>query len=197
MKRVHGEDVGQLCQHYPAVVAVVTARAGGKANAMPATWHSALSRKPPLFGVAIYPKWFTHDLILKAGEFGVNFLAFEEARTIAALGGCSGRTVDKFERFKIGLVEAEMTNVPVLDAAYAAFECKLVERQTHGDHSLFVGEIVCVHLQEGLLTGRGTLNLENVEPTLYLGADLYVTAPPNNIRHLPRKPRELKSGNRP
>ncbi len=187
MNMVHSHSVGSLYQHYPAVVAVVSARAGAKANGMPATWLTSLSLKPPPFGVAIYPKWFSHDLIVEAGEFGVNFLPFKEAQTIAALGGCSGRKVDKFERFKIGLVHPRKTNVPILEAAYAAFECKLVERQIHGDHSLFVGEIVSVHLREGALTQMGTVNLDNVEPTLYLGADLYVTAPPQKIRHLRRK----------
>lgn len=85
MNTLHSDTVGAFYQHYPAVVATVTARAGGKANGMPATWHSSLSLKPPLFGVAIYPKWFTHDLILEAGEFGVNFLPFEEAQTIAGV----------------------------------------------------------------------------------------------------------------
>ncbi len=187
MKRLHSQGVGNFWQHYPAVVAVVTARDEGKANAMPATWHSSLSLKPPLFGVAIYPKWFTHDLILEAGEFGVNFLPFEEAQTIAALGGCSGRQVDKFERFDIGLVQPQQTNVPILEAAYAAFECTLVERHTYGDHSLFVGEIVSVHLHEGAFTEMGTVNLQKMAPTLYLGSDLYVSSPPETIRHLDRK----------
>jgi flavin reductase (DIM6/NTAB) family NADH-FMN oxidoreductase RutF len=185
--RRSSKGVGRFFQHYPAVVAVVTARAGTRANGMPATWHSAVSLKPPLFGVAVYPKWFTHDLILEAGEFGVNFLPFQKVELIAALGGCTGRTTDKFDRFGIELVEGKKTSAPVLAEAYAAFECRLVERHTYGDHSWFVGEILCAHLLEGALTEKGTVNLQSIEPTLYLGADLYVTATPQTVREVSRK----------
>lgn len=186
MGKVCVEGVGKFYHHYPAVAAVVTARVGGKANAMAAAWHSALSFEPPLYGVAISPKRFSHDLILEAAEFGVNFLPFDRAGMIAAVGGSTGREVDKFEAFKIPEEKPALTSAPILAEAYAAYECKLVSHYAFGDHTWFVGEILMVHLLEEALTEEGVLNLEWVTPPLYLGADLYLGPGPEITRRLDR-----------
>jgi flavin reductase (DIM6/NTAB) family NADH-FMN oxidoreductase RutF len=187
VEKVCVEGVGKFYQHYPALAAVVTARLGEKANAMAAAWHSSLSGKPPLYGVAISPKRFTHDLILEAGEFGVNFLPFDRAGIIAAVGGSTGREVDKFEAFKIAEEKPVLTSVPILQDAYATYECKLVSHHTFGDHTWFVGEILMVHLLEEALTEEGVLNLERVTPALYLGADLYLSPSPESVLRLDRE----------
>ena len=187
MGKVCIEGVGKFYQHYPAVAAVVTARVGEKANGMAAAWHSSLSFNPPLYGVAISPKRFTHDLILEAGEFGVNFLPFERAEIVAAVGGSTGREVDKFEAFNIAEERPVLTSVPIIAEAYAAYECKLVSHHTFGDHTWFVGEIVMVHLVEGALTDEGMLDLSSVKPAMYLGADRYVTAWRESLCYLDRK----------
>ncbi len=187
MEKVHIEGVGKFYHHYPAVAAVVTVRVGAKANAMAAAWHSSLSREPPLYGVSISPKRFTHDLILEAGEFGVNFLPFDRAGIIAAVGGTTGSEVEKFEAFKIAEEKPVLTSAPILAEAYAAYECKLVSHHTFGDHTWFVGQILMVHMLEEALTEEGFLNLERVIPSLYLGADLYLGPGPESIGRLDRE----------
>lgn len=187
MGKVHTPDIGEFYHQYPSLATVVTVQAEGVANAMAVAWHSVVSHMPPLYGVSVSPKRFTHDLILRAGEFAVNFLPFEEARLIAATGGVSGREVDKFKSFKVARVESQRTGAPILERAYAAYECKLVAHYECGDHTWFVGEIVMVHFLEEAFTEKGTLDLTRVNPALYLGADLYVTTNPGSLIHLDRK----------
>lgn len=187
MGKVCIEEVREFYHHYPAVAAVVTARVGEKANAMAAAWHSSLSFEPPLYGVAISPKRFTHELVLEAREFGVNFLPFEKAEIVAAVGGSTGREVDKFQVFDIAEEKPVLTSAPILAEAYAAYECKLVSHHTFGDHTWFVGEIVMVHVVEGALTDEGMLDLSSVKPAMYLGADRYVTALHESLCYLDRK----------
>ena len=187
MGKVSMEGVGEFCQHYPKVAAVVTVRAGEKANAMAAAWHSALSYEPPLYGVAISPKRFTHELILEAGEFGVNFLPFEKAEIVAAVGGSTGREVDKFQAFHIGEEEPVRSRAPILADAYAAYECKLVSHHSFGDHTWFVGEILRVHLLEEAFTEEGVLNLERVSPIIYMGSDLYGCPSKESLRKVDRR----------
>lgn len=186
MGKVHIEGVGKFYHHYPAVAAVVTVRVGEKANAMAAAWHCSLSREPPLYGVSISPKRFSHDLLLEAGEFGVNFLPFERAGIIAAVGGTTGREVEKFEAFEIAEEKPALSSAPILAEAYAAYECELVSHHTFGDHTWFVGQILMVHMLEEALTEEGVLNLERVTPALYLGGDLYLGPRPESMRRLDR-----------
>lgn len=187
MQRVCVESVGEFYQHYPKVAAILTVNAGGKRNAMAVAWHSSISFKPPLYGVAVAPKRFTYQLILESKEFGINFVPFEAAELIASVGGSGGKGIDKFSKF--GIVEEKplKTNVPILRDAYAGYECKLVDNKIYGDHAWVVGEVVAVHLTEDVFTAKGTLDLGKLNPALYLGAELYMTTDRKSVRLLERE----------
>jgi len=187
MPKVTVETVGEFYQHYPKVAAILTVNAGGKKNAMAAAWHSALSFKPPLYGVAIAPKRFTCQLILEIKEFGINFVPFELAELIASVGGSGGKEVDKFHKFRISEEKPLKTSVPILRDAYAAYECKLVDNKTYGDHVWMVGKIVAVHFADDIFTAKGTLDLGKLNPALYLGAELYATMDRGSVRLLDRE----------
>jgi len=187
MAKVISEGIGTFSQHYPRVAIIVTAQAKGKANAMAVAWHSVISVNPPLYGVLIATKRFTHQLIVDSKEFGVNFLPFEMAELVASVGGSSGREMDKFQKFNIALDKPVKTAVPILKNAYAAYECRLVDDKLYGDNRLLVGEIVAVHWLEEAFTPEGTLDSDKISPILYLGRDVYLTAARDKVRHLDRK----------
>jgi len=187
MPRVRTASVGEFYQHYPKVAAILTVSTGGKKNAMAAAWHSAISFKPPLYGVAVAPKRFTYQLIVESGEFGINFVPFEAAELIASVGGSGGSEMDKFHKFNIAEEKPLKTSVPILRDAYAAYECKLVENKIYGDHAWMVGEIVSVHFTDDFFTSGGTLDLSKLNPALYLGAELYITANSKSVRLLDRE----------
>lgn len=187
MPRVRTTGVGEFYQHYPRVVAILTVNARGKKNAMAAAWHSAISFKPPLYGVAVAPKRFTYELIVESGEFGINFMPFEAAELIASVGGSGGSEMDKFRKFNLAEEKPLKTSVPILKDTYAAYECKLVDNKTYGDHAWMVGEIVAVHFTDDFFTAKGTLDVSKLNPALYLGAELYITSKRESVRFLDRE----------
>jgi len=187
MDKIISEGVGAFAQHYPAVATIVTAQAKGKENAMAVAWHAPVSVKPPLYGVSISPKRFTYQLIADSKEFGINFLPFEAAELVASVGGSKGGEIDKFQRFNIAKNKPVRTAVPILEAAYAAYECQLVDDRDYGDHRWLVGEIVAVHWLEEVFTPDEVIDWDKVSPTLYLGNDLYITTSKDTIKSLDRK----------
>ncbi len=187
MTKVISEGIGEFYQHLPRLAVVVTAQAKGKDNAMAVAWHASISFKPPLYGVSVSPKRFTYQLIADSKEFGINFLPFTEAEMVAAVGGSSGSEADKFHRYNIAREEPVKTAVPILQAAYAAYECRLVDDRAYGDHRWLVGEIVAVHMLREAFTPEGTLDLSRVDPILYLGHELYVTTDKDAMRSLDRE----------
>ena len=168
------EEVQRFGYHYPQIAAVITARANGRANAMTAAWQTPVSSRPPLYGVAISPKRFTYSLILKSGEFAVNFLPWEKAELVAAVGGSKGEKIDKFKSFGIEEEEPIKTGAPILKCAYGAYECRLVSDQAYGDHRFIIGEVLAVHYLEDAFSDEGIINLDKVRPVLYVGLDSYV-----------------------
>lgn len=186
LAKKHIEGTGGFYHHYPRSAVIITCHALGKDNAMTVAWHSSVSKNPPLIGISISPKRFTYEQILEAWEFGINFLSLEKAEVIAALGGVSGRQTDKFQKFKLEMERPLKTTAPILKDAYAAYECKLVEHKTYGDHEWFVGEVVATHFEEEAFTPRGIIDLAHVNPALFLGAELYAATAKDSIRHLER-----------
>ena len=187
MDKIISEGVGAFAQHYPAVATIVTAQAEGKENAMAVAWHAPVSVKPPLYGVSISPKRFTYQLITDSKEFGINFLPFEAAELIASVGGSKGSEIDKFQRFNIAKNKPVRTAVPILEAAYAAYECQLVDDRGYGDHRWLVGEIVAVHWLKEVFTPDEVIDWAKVSPTLYIGNELYITTSKDTIKSLDRK----------
>ncbi len=187
MSKVRTEDVDKFLQHYPKLATVVTVKAEERENALAVAWHCSLSFKPPLYGIAISPKRFSCKLILEAKEFAVNFLPIESRKLIASVGRTSGREFEKFAKFQIAKEEPLKISSPILKDAYAAYECKLVEHHTYGDHEWFVGEVVAVHYLKEALDERGVLNLDKIKPAFYLGEDLYAEMEKVAVHHIGRE----------
>ena len=179
------EGIGGYTHHYPKVALIVTSRARGRDDAMAVAWHSSISLNPPLYGVSIAAKRYSYELILESEQFGINFLPLQRAEIIAAVGGSLGREVDKFEKFHIETITSLKVDVPIIKDSYAAYECKLSSRHTIGDHEWLVGEILATHFQEEVFTPAGILDLNRVNPALYIGAETYTTTV-KDTRHLER-----------
>ena len=186
MSKIITQDIGKFGHHYPKVAVIVTASARGRDDAMTAAWHSSISLKPPLYGVAITTKRFTYQLITESQEFGINFISLEKAPLAAAIGGTSGKQIDKFERFNIEKEKPLKTTVPILKDAYAAYECKLVDSKPYGDHIWIVGEIVAVHFLEEAFTPAEVLDPDKLKPLLYLGSDFYASIDKDSVNFVKR-----------
>jgi len=187
MVKLVSEEIGKFYQHYPAVATIVTAQAEGKENAMAVAWHAPVSVKPPLYGICISPKRFTYQLVADSKEFGINFLPFEAVELVASVGGSKGSETDKFQRFNIAKNKPVRTSVPILKAAYAAYECRLADDRVYGDHRWLVGEIVALHWRKEIFTPDEVIDWAKVSPILYLGNELYITISKDTIRNLDRK----------
>lgn len=187
MSKVRSERIGRFYHYYPAVSVVVTAQARDHTNAMAVAWNFPLSVDPPLYGVAISPRRFTHSLIQESREFVVNFLPMRQAELLAAVGGTSGISLDKFERFKIETEPPLRIKAPILKDAYTSYECRVINEVKAGDHDLFIGLIVAIHYAEEAFEENGTLKLSQVTPTLYLGSDTYLVVEKGQVRRLDRE----------
>ncbi|MFA5065725.1 MAG: flavin reductase family protein [Dehalococcoidia bacterium] len=173
MLKVVAEDIGAFYQHYPRTAAIVTVSHEGRRNAMAVAWHCPVSFNPPLYGIAVAPKRFSYNMICGSGQFAINFMPLDSAETIAAVGGSSGSLSDKFTQFDLQDAPAIKTEAPILKEAYAAYECMVFDNRIFGDHAWIIGSIVAVHADGEVFKADGTLDLDLLQPALYLGAETY------------------------
>lgn len=148
---------------------------------MPAGWHTALSAKPPLYGVAIAKGRATHAVVVASGTFGVHLMGFEHAELMQKLGRSSSRDGDKFAKHNIALAQPLALDVPLIADAWLAYECRTVAVHAVGDHDLFVGEVMAEHRSEAALDEDGLLPPER-HPAFYLGRSTWTALGPEAPR---------------
>ncbi len=180
------EKLDNFYHYCPKIANIITVQVEDRMNCMTAAWHSPISFNPPLYGVSVSAKRFTYDLISLGKNFGINFIPTTEAELAASVGGSSGRNVNKFHRFNIATDKSTKSSVPILSAAYATYECRLVDDREYGDHHWLVGEIIAVYLEPGVFTNDDLLDLDSIKPLLYLGKERYVTVG-DTVRYLDRQ----------
>jgi len=162
--------------YYPQNTAAVGATLNGKVNLMAVAWSTPLSFEPPMYGVAISEKRFTFHLLKRSGEFSVNFLSCDKLDIMHAFGRISGKEVDKIAKLNLRLKQGSKTKTPILEDAYAALECLLMDTQDYGDHTLFVGKVVAAHYDDRCFDQEGIIRIEEIDPILYLGNNHYATS---------------------
>jgi flavin reductase (DIM6/NTAB) family NADH-FMN oxidoreductase RutF len=166
--------------YYPGTVAVVTAQHRGERNVMSAGWHAALSIAPPMYGVAVNFHHATHAPIAASDAFAVHFLPFEHAEAIAGVGSVSRHDgVDKFARFGLETEPGAALELPILQEAYFAYECRLASTTRTGDHDWFAGVLVALHYDEDAFEGW-ILDSSATEAAIYFGRSRYVGLGPDN-----------------
>lgn len=165
---------------YPKVTVIVTCGTFEKPNALAVSWHTYLSFEPPLYGISIAPRRYSHNLIEKYGEFGVNFLPFEKSELVWKVGSVSGRNVNKFEKFNIKTFKGKVIRAPLITDSISAFECVVIDKFRVGDHTFFVGEIKVAWYRKDLFES-GLLKPEKVSQAYYLGEGVFIALDPKKI----------------
>ncbi|MEB1807249.1 MAG: flavin reductase family protein [Bacillaceae bacterium] len=170
----------QVMHSYPGMVALVTVSHNGENNIMAAGWHSYISYEPPIYGVAIGRERHTYQLLKEAGKFAINFLPFDKAHLIQQAGVYSGSSVNKFEHGNMGFERGKVTGAPILQDAYIAYECEVMDRNTYGDHDWFVGNIVQFYRDNALFEENGLPNFDKLSIPLYIGRSMYTSVDKNS-----------------
>ena len=153
----------------PGPVVLVTARYKDAVNVMAAAWTTPISHVPPLVGVSISPRRFTHDLVRRSGEFVLNVPGRNLLEQVELCGSLSGRDVDKFKEAHLTPVEAKEVHAPLIEECLGHLECAVVEAIDLGDHTLFVGQVVAAWAEEEAFDGTWLLEDEEAKPLHHLG----------------------------
>lgn len=145
-----------------------------KTNPIAIAWHTPISRNPPLYGISISPKRYSHEIIEKTKEFVVNFMPYKLVDKIDFCGTHTGRETNKIEETKLTLMPAQKVKVSLIKEAYAHLECRLNKKLPLGDHTLFVGEVINILVDENAFKDD-LLDNKKIQPAYYIGGNEYTT----------------------
>jgi len=139
----------------------VTALLACQDNLMPASWHMPVSKSPFRYAVAVREENFTHQLIQEHNSFTLNFLPFEHFETVNLMGKLHGDMDDKLAQSNLDVENVDRLNNIMLSASDFVYECIVSDTYKNGDHTIFIADVVKIHVNEKqsdapmLFSGRG------------------------------------------
>jgi len=129
----------------PGPVVLVSSAWRGERNIMTMGWHLVMEFSPSLIGCLISSGNYSYELVRRSRECMINVPTVELARQVVGIGNCSGAEVDKFKKFKLTAVAAELVKAPLIAECYANLECRLVDGRLREKYNFFIFEVVKAH----------------------------------------------------
>lgn len=132
----------RLLNHGPTVL--VSAEHAGRRNVMAAAWNMALDFAPPKVAVVIDKTAFTRGLIEASGRFALSVPVRAQAALTSAIGGASGKDVDKRVTLPgLEWIDEPASASPLVLGCAAWLDCRLIpEPHNQQTYDLFLGEVV-------------------------------------------------------
>ena len=132
---------------YPEQVVIAIAKdKSGRANPVTLGWTMIVSGNPPMMSIAVAKKHYSIEAITHSKCFTISFPSAQMADAALFFGSKSGRNIDKFAEFDCKTEPAQAIDSLLLADAVANFECTLESQIPAGDHIIFVGKVVCSHI---------------------------------------------------
>lgn len=119
---------------------VLTSKDGNKLNGCITNTLMQVTTAPNRVTITVNKDNYTHDMVLKTGEFNVSILS-ENAKfnTFKHFGFQTGRDIDKFEDYPIVLAK---NGIPyITDGTNGYISAKVVNSIDLGSHTLFLADV--------------------------------------------------------
>lgn len=128
---------------------LVSSRHGAQQDVMAAAWNMPLDFEPPKIAVVIDKNTFTRGLIEASGEFVIAVPCVAQAAMVTGVGHCSGRDVDKFERFGLQTQPGSQVAAPLIEGCLAWLECRRIpEPAQEQRYDLFLAEVLAAWAED-------------------------------------------------
>ena len=133
-----------------------------------------VSLKPAMIATSWRPETFTNGLIAATGEFVANFPSAAILRQVDICGSYSGRHFDKFALTGLTAAPALHVRPPLVAECPVSAECRVVRRERFGSHDVFVGEVLCVHVDEEAMGPDGRPDATRFPAVAVCGHDYFL-----------------------
>ena len=140
MKELPLSKVYQLLE--PGPVVLLTTAHKGRANVMAMSWHMMVEFEPPLIACIVSNAGYSHAALRATKECVIAIPASKLARKVVGIGNCSGRDVNKFERFGLSAVPAARVTPPLVAECFANLECKVADTRFVNKYNLYVLKVL-------------------------------------------------------
>jgi len=154
---------------YPIPVVLVSCldKDSKKTNVITIAWCGVVCSNPPLISISIRPSRYSHKLILETKDFVVNIPSTDILKGSDFCGIHSGRDLDKLEACSFTTAPSSKVSSPLINECPVNIECSLKEVIKLGSHDMFIGKVLCVHADDGIICKNGNVDYAKAKPFVY------------------------------
>ncbi len=145
----------------------------GVPNVVTVAWVGVVSSIPPQVSIALRPHRASHDMIRATGEFVVNMPTVDLLDAVDLCGRLSGGDLDKFAAAGLTPAEAAEVRAPLVAECPVNLECRVTETTIIGSHTLFIGEVVAVHIDDAVRGPDGFIDYDKADAIVYMGNEYW------------------------
>lgn len=153
---------------YPVPAVMVTCGLE-QPNIITLAWAGTVCSEPPAVSIAVRPERFSYGLIADSGEFVVNLPYADQVQIVDYCGQVSGRNIDKWAACGLTPAPARKIHTPLIAECPVALECRVTHQLSLGVHDLFIGQVLAVQVDEGVLNDRNQVDYERAGLLTYAG----------------------------
>ena len=137
---------------YPLPVVMVSC-GKEKPNIITVAWAGTVCSSPACISISIRKERYSYELIRRDKEFVVNVVGKNLAKKLDYCGVKSGRDVDKFK--ECNFHKQYMNSIETCGILEATINigCKVIHEIDLGSHTMFIGEVVDVLVDEQYMEG--------------------------------------------
>jgi len=143
----------------------------GRPNLMTVSWGGICCSDPPCAAVSLRKNRYSFGGIVKNEAFTVNVPSVAQVREADYVGTYSGRDEDKFAALGLTAIKSDLVNAPYVEEFPLVLECALRHTNEIGTHTQFIGEIMDVKVDAGVLDENGRLDVARLQPFIYAAGE--------------------------
>ena len=153
---------------YPLPAVLVTSRdAEGRDDVATVAWAGTVCTNPPMVSISLRPSRLSYQNIVETGVFVINLTTEALVEAVDFCGVRSGRDVGKFEKCGLVREEAEEISCSMLSASPVNIECRVTEKRDLGSHTMFIAQVLSVHVDDMYVSDNGRFSFEKSKPIVY------------------------------
>lgn len=139
MRRFALDKVYQLIEPGPVVLLTTSHR--GTPNVMAMSWHMMVEFTPPQIACIVSNRNHSFKALRRSKECVIAIPPADYAKTVVAIGNCSGADGDKFATLGIATKPARIVAAPLLPDCFANLECRVVDTRMVNAYCMFILEV--------------------------------------------------------
>jgi flavin reductase (DIM6/NTAB) family NADH-FMN oxidoreductase RutF len=139
----------------------------GKPNGMTAAWGGICCSEPPCVAVSLRKATYSYGSLMDRKAFTISVPSQSQVKLADFFGLATGRDTDKFAATGLTAVRSELVDAPYVQEFPMVLECQVVHVFELGLHTQFVGEILDVKADDGMLDDAGMPDIQKVLPIVF------------------------------